>query len=328
MASMKFPRRQFLHMVTGATALPVLPRIAQGQAYPSRPVRLIIGFAPGGSNDIVGRLMGQSLSERLGQQVVIENRPGAGTNIATEAVVNAAPDGQTILLVSTAAAINATLYERLNFNFIRDIAPVAGVMRVPNVMDVNPSVPVKTVPDFIAYAKANPGRISMASGGTGTSSHLAGELFKMMADVNMVHVPYRGGAQPLSDLIGGQVQIMFDVMPSSIEYIRGGKLRALAVTTTTRSEALPEAPTVSEFVPGYEVSTWYGFGVPKSTPANIIGMLNKETNAVLSDPKLKTRLADLGGTPLELSPTDFGKLIADETEKWGKVIRAANIKAE
>jgi tripartite-type tricarboxylate transporter receptor subunit TctC len=328
MASMKFPRRQFLHLLARAAALPVLPRIAQGQAYPSRPVRLIIGFAPGGANDIVGRLMGQSLSERLGQQVVIDNRPGAGTNIATEAVVNAAPDGYTIMLVSTAAAINAALYERLTFNFIRDIAPVAGVMRVPNVMDVNLSVPVKTLPDFIAYAKANPGRISMASGGTGTSSHLAGELFKMMADVNMVHVPYRGGAQPLADLIGGRVQIMFDVLPSSIEYIRGGRLRALAVTTTTRSEALPETPSVSEFVPGYEVSTWYGFGVPKGTPANIIGMLSKATNAVLSDPKLKRRLADLEGTPLELSPADFGKLIADETEKWGKLIRAANIKAE
>jgi tripartite-type tricarboxylate transporter receptor subunit TctC len=325
---MKFSRRQFLRLVTGAAALPVLPRIARGQAYPSRPVRLIIGFAAGGSNDIVGRLMGQSLSERLGQQVVVENRPGASTNIATEAVVNAAPDGHTILLVSNAAAINATLYERLNFNFIRDIAPVAGVMRVPNVMEVNPSVPVKSVPDFIAYAKANPGRISMASGGAGTSSHLAGELLKMIADVNMVHVPYRGGAQPLTDLIGGQVQIMFDVMPSSIQHIRGGKLRALAVTTSTRSEALPEVPSVSEFMPGYEVSTWYGLGVPKGTPANIIDMLNKETNAVLSDPKLKTRLADLGGTPLELSPADFGKLIADETEKWGKVIRAAHIKAE
>jgi tripartite-type tricarboxylate transporter receptor subunit TctC len=325
---MKFPRRQFLHLVTGAAALPILPRIAQGQPYPSRPVRLIIGFAPGGSNDIVGRLIGQSLSERLGQQVLIENRPGAGTNIAAEAVVNAAPDGYTILLVSTAAAINATLYQRLNFNFIRDIAPVAGLLRVPNVMDVNPSVPVKTVPDFIAYAKANPGRISMASGGTGTSSHLAGELFKMMADVNMVHVPYRGGAQPLTDLIGGQVQIMFDVLPSSIEYIRGGRLRALAVTTTARSEALPETPSVSEFVPGYEVSTWYGFGVPKGTPANIIGMLSKDTNAVLSDPELKKRLADLGSTPLELSPADFGKLITDETEKWGTVIRAANIRAE
>jgi len=319
-------RRQFLHL--GAAVLPLLPRVARGQAYPSRPVRLIVGFAAGGANDIVGRLMGQSLSERLGQQVVIENRPGASTNIATEVVVNAAPDGHTILLVSNAAAVNATLYERLNFNFIRDIAPVAGIMRVPNVMEVNPSVPVKTVPEFIAYAKANPGRMSMASGGTGSSSHLAGELFKMMADVNMVHVPYRGGAQPLTDLIGGQVQVMFDVMPSSIEHIRGGRLRALAVTTTTRSEALPEAPSMSEFLPGYEVSTWYGFGVPRSTPAGIIGILNKEANAVLSDPKLKARFADLGGTPLELSPADFGNLITDETEKWGRVIRAANIKAE
>jgi tripartite-type tricarboxylate transporter receptor subunit TctC len=325
---MKFPRRQFLHLVTGAAALAALPRIAQGQAYPSRPVRLIIGFAPGGANDIVGRLMGQSLSERLGQQVVIENRPGASTNIATEAVVNAAPDGYTVLLVSTAAAINATLYERLNFNFIRDIAPAAGVMRVPNIMEVNPSVPAKTIPEFIAFAKANPGRISMASGGTGSSSHLAGELFKLMAGINMVHVPYRGGAQPLTDLIGGQVQIMFDVMSSSIEHIRGGKLRALAVTTTTRSEALPEVPSVSEFVPGYDVSTWYGFGVPKNTPASIIDALNKATNAALGDPKIKSRLADLGGTPLPLSPAEFGKLIVDETEKWGKVIRAANIKQD
>jgi tripartite-type tricarboxylate transporter receptor subunit TctC len=325
---MRFPRRQFLHLATGAAALPVLPRIARGQAYPSRPLRLIVGFAAGGANDIVGRLVGQSLSERLGQQVVIENRPGAGTNIATEAVVNAAPDGYTILLVSTAAAINATLYERLSFNFIRDIAPVAGIMRVANVMEVNPSVSVKTVPEFIAYAKANPGRISMASGGTGTTSHLAGELFKIMADVNMVHVPYRGGAQPVADLVAGQVQVMFDVMPSAIPYIRGGKLRALAVTTATRSEALPDTPSVSEFLPGYEVSTWYGFGAPKGTPANIIGMLNRKTNALLSDPKLKSRRADLGGTPLELSPEDFGKLIADETEKWSKVIRAANIKAE
>jgi tripartite-type tricarboxylate transporter receptor subunit TctC len=322
------PRRGVLSLAVGAMALPALLGIAWGQTYPLRPVRLIVGFAAGGSNDVVARLMGQALSERLGQQVVIENRPGGVTNIATEAVVNAPPDGHTLLLVSTAAAINATLYERLNFNFIRDIAPVAGIMRVPNVMEVNPSVPAKTVPEFIAFAKAVAGRISMASGGTGSSSHLAGELFKLMAGINMVHVPYRGGAQPLTDLVGGQVQIMFDVMPSSIEYIRGGKLRALAVTTKTRSAALPEAPSVGEFVPGYDVSTWYGFGVPKNTPASIIDALNKATNAVLADPRIKSRLADLGGTPLPLSPAEFGKLIVDETEKWGKVIRAANIKPD
>jgi tripartite-type tricarboxylate transporter receptor subunit TctC len=321
-------RRRILSLAIGVMALPALLGIAWGQTYPSRPVRLIVGFAAGGSNDIVARLMGQALSERLGQQVIVENRSGGGTNIATEAVVNAPPDGHTLLLVSTVTAVNTTLYERLNFNLIRDIAPVAGIMRVPNVMEVNPSVPAKTVPEFIAFAEANAGRISMASGGTGSTSHLAGELFKLMAGVNMVHVPYRGGAQPLIDLIGGQVQIMFDVMPSSIEYIRGGKLRALAVTTKTRSEVLPEAPSVSEFLPGYDVSSWYGFGVPKNTPASIIDALNTATSAVLGDPKIKSRLTDLGGTPLPLSPAEFGKLIVDETEKWGKVIRAANIKAE
>jgi tripartite-type tricarboxylate transporter receptor subunit TctC len=322
------PRRRILSLAVGAMALPVLLGQAWGQPNPSRPVRLIVGFAAGGSNDLVARLMGQALSERLGQQVIIENRPGGGTNIATEAVVNAPPDGHTLLLVSTVAAINTTLYERLNFNIVRDIAPVAGIMRVPNVMEVNPSVPARSVPEFIAFAKANAGRISMASGGTGSTSHLAGELFKLMAGVNMVHIPYRGGAQPLTDLIGGQVQIMFDVMPSSIEYIRDGRLRALAVTTKTRSEALPEVPSVSEFVPGYDVSSWYGFGAPKNTPASLIDMLNKETNAVLGDPKIKSRLADLGGTPTPLSPAEFGKLIVDETEKWGKVIRAANIKLD
>jgi tripartite-type tricarboxylate transporter receptor subunit TctC len=319
------PRRRVLSLAVPAM---VLLGIAWGQTYPSRPVRLIVGFAAGGSNDIVARLMGQALSERLGQQVIIENRPGGGTNIATEAVANAPPDGYTLLLVSTVATINTALYERLNFNFIRDIAPVAGIMRVPNVMEVNPSVLAKTVPDFIAYAKANPGRISMASGGTGSTSHLAGELFKLMTGVNMIHVPYRGGAQPLTDLIGGQVQIMFDVMPSSIEHIKDGKLRALAVTTKARSEALPQTPSVSEFVPGYDVSSWYGFGVPKNTPAVVIDALEKATKAALGDPKIKSRLADLGGTPLPLSAAEFGKLILDETEKWGKVIRAANIKPE
>jgi tripartite-type tricarboxylate transporter receptor subunit TctC len=291
-------------------------------------VRWIVGFAPGGGNDIVARLMGQWLSERTGQQFVIENRPGAGTNIATEVVVRAPSDGYTLLLVSAAAAINATLYEKLNFNFIRDIAPVAGITRVPDVMVANLSVPSRTAPEFIAYAKANPGKLTMASPGIGTTPHLAGELFKMMAGVDVVHVPYRGTALALTDLLGGQVQVTFTSMPSVIEYIRAGRLRALAVTTATRSDALPDIPTVGEFLPGYEGAIWYGLGAPKATPAEIVNKLNKEVNAGLADPKIKARLADLGGTPLVGSPADFGKLIADETEKWGKVIRAANIKAE
>ena len=278
------------------------------------------------ANDIVARLIGQWLSERLGQPFIIENRPGAGSNIATEAVVRAPPDGYTLLLVGPPNAINATLYDKLNFNFIRDIAPVASIVRVPNVMVVNPSVPAKTVPEFIAYAKANPGKINMASAGIGSSAHVAGELFKMMTGVDMVHVPYRGAAPALTDLLGGQVQVCSPRMPASIEYIKAGKLRALAVTTATRSEALPDVPTVGEFVPGYEASSWYGVGAPKNTPAEIVDKLNKEINAALADPKIKARLADLGGTALAGSPADFGKLIADETEKWGKVIRAANIK--
>ena len=284
-------------------------------------------FAPGGGADIIARLIGQWLSERLGQPFIIENRPGAGSNIATEAVVHAPADGYTLLLVSPANAINATLYDKLNFNFIRDIAPVAGIIRVPNVMVVNPSVPAKTVPEFIAYAKANPGKLNMASAGIGTAPHVAGELFKMMAGVDMVHVPYRGDGPALTDLIGGQVQVMFAAMPSSIEYIRAGKLRALAVTTATRSEALPDIPTVGDFVPGYEASGWYGIGAPKNTPAEIIDKLNKEINAGLADPKIKARLADLGGTVLPGSPADFGKLIADETEKWAKVIKFAGHQA-
>jgi len=325
---MHLPRRRFLHLAAGAAALPAVSRIAWAQAYPSRPVRIIIGFAPGGIAEVVARLIGQSLSERLGQPFIIESRPGAASNIATEAVVRAPPDGYTLLQVSPPAAINATLYERLNFNFIRDIAPVAGMVRGPLVMEVNPSAPVTTVPEFIAYAKANPGKLTMASGGIGTSLHLAGELFKMMASVEMVPVHYRGSAPALTDLIGGQVQVMFDILLSSIEFIRAGKLQPLAVTTATRSEVLPDVPTVGEFVPGYEVSSWQGIGAPRKTPAEIIEKLNREINVALADPKIKAQLADLGNAVIPGSPADFGKLIADETEKWGKVIRALNIKAD
>jgi tripartite-type tricarboxylate transporter receptor subunit TctC len=325
---MKLPRRHFLHLAAGAAALPAVSRIAWAQTYPSRPVRLIVGFAPGGGNDIVARLMGQWLSEHLGQPFVIENRPGAGTNVATEAVVNAVPDGYTLLFVAPSAAINATLYEKLNFNFIRDVTPIAGIMRIPNVMVVNPSVPAQTVPEFIAYAKANPGKVNMASPGVGTSVHLSGELFKMMTGIDMVHVPYKGSAPSLTDLLGGQVQVTFATMPASIEFIRAGKLRALAVTTATRSPALPEVPTVGEFVPGYEVSTWYGVCARMGTPAEVIDKINKGINAGVADPTMKARLADLGGITIAGSPDDFGKLIADETEKWGKVIREANIKPQ
>jgi tripartite-type tricarboxylate transporter receptor subunit TctC len=289
---------------------------------------LVVGFPPGGGNDIVARLIAQWLSERLGQPFVVENRPGAGTNIATEAVVRAQPDGYTLLFVAPSSAINATLYEKLSFNFIRDIAPVASLIRLPNVMEVNLSVPVKTVPEFIAYAKADRSKIIMASPGVGTSVHLSGELFKMMAGVDMLHVPYRGTAPALTDLLGGQVQVMFGTMTGSIEYIRTGTLRALAVTTATRAEALPDIPTVGEFLPGYEASNWYGLGAPKNTPAEIVAKLNKEINAGLADPKLRARLADLGGTVLAGSPADFGKLIADETEKWGKVVKFVGIKAD
>jgi tripartite-type tricarboxylate transporter receptor subunit TctC len=326
--TMKLPRRQFLRLTAGAAALSAVSHFAWAQAYPTRPVRLVVGFPPGGGTDITARLIGQWLSERLGQQFVIENRPGAGSNIATEGVVRAAADGYTLLLVSAAHAINATLYDRLNYNFLRDIAPIAGVIRLPNVMEVNPSLPPKSVSEFLAYARSNPGKINFASGGNGTAQHLAGELFKMMTGVDMVHVPYRGAAPALTDLIGGQVQVMFGDMPSSIEYVRTGKLCALAVTTAMRAEALLDLPPVADFVPGYEASTWYGLGVPRNTPAEIVDRLNKEINAALSDPKIKARLADLGGTVLSGSPADFGKLIADETEKWGKVIRAANIKPE
>ena len=291
-------------------------------------MRIVVPFTPGGASDITARLMGQWLSERLGQQFVIDNRPGGGTNIGTEAVVRAPADGYTLLMVGGYNAINATLYDKLNHNFIRDIAPVAGIIVVPNVMVVNPSVPAATVPEFIAYAKSKPGKTTMASAGTGTPSHVTGELFKMMAGVNLVHVPYRGGGPALTDLLSGQVQVMFATMPSSIEYIRAGKLRALAVATATRSEALPDVPTVGEFVPGYEASSWSGVGAPKATPAEIVDKLNKEVNAALDDPKMKARLADLGGVALQGSPADFGKLIADETEKWAKVIKFAGIKSE
>jgi tripartite-type tricarboxylate transporter receptor subunit TctC len=328
MTPMKLPRRNFLHLAAGAAALPAVSRFARAQAYPSRAVRLIVPIAPGGAGDITARLIGQWLSERLGQQFVIDNRPGGGTNIGTEAVVRAPADGYTLLMVGGYNAINATLYDRLNFDFLRDIAPVAGITRVPNVMVVHPSVPATTVPQFIAYAKANPGKITMASGGIGSTGHISGELFKMMAGIDMVHVPYRGGGPALNDLLGGQVQVYFATTVSSIGYIRAGRLRALAVTTATRSDALPDIPTVAEFVPGYESSFWLGVGAPKATPAEIVEKLNKEVNAALDDPKMKARLADLGGTPLPGSPADFGKLIADETEKWARVIRAANMKPE
>jgi tripartite-type tricarboxylate transporter receptor subunit TctC len=322
------PRREFLHLASGAAILPAVSRVAWAQTYPTRPVRIVVGFAAGGGVDITARLIGQSLSERLGQQFVIENRPGAGTNIGTEAVVNATPDGYTLLLASNPNAVNATLYEKLNYNFVRDIAPVAAISRVANLMMVHPSFPAKTVPEFIAYAKANPSKINMASAGIGASDHMSAELFKMMAGINMVHVPYRGVAPALNDLIGAQVQVMFGSMPASIQHVRAGKLRALAVTSATRSEALPDVPAVSEFVPGYEVSTWYGVGAPKKTPVEIIEKLNQEINDALADPKLRARLADLGAEPTPMKPAEFEKFIADETEKWGKVVRAANIKPE
>jgi tripartite-type tricarboxylate transporter receptor subunit TctC len=324
---MKLPRRQFLHLAASAAALPAASRIASAQSYPTRPVRWIVGYAPGGGNDILARMMSQWLSERLGQPFIIENRPGASTNIATEAAVKAPPDGDTLLLTSASGAINATLYEKLNFNFIRDVAPIASIMRGPYVMEVNPLVPAKTVPEFIAYAKANPGKINMASSGTGAPDHMSGELFKMMTGVNMVHIPYRGTGPALTDLLGGQVQVMFGNMSASLGFIRAGNLRPLAVTTATRSEALPDLPTVGGFVSGYETSGWYGVGAPKNTPAEIVEKLNQEINAVLADPKMTSWLADLGGMALVGSPADFGKLIADETEKWGKVIRFAGIKA-
>jgi tripartite-type tricarboxylate transporter receptor subunit TctC len=325
---MKLSRLSFLHLATGAAALLALPHIAKSQAYPSRPVHIILGFPPGGSSDVIGRLMAQWLSERLGQPFVFDNRPGAGSNIGTEMVARAPPDGYTLLWATSANAINATLYSNLNFDFPHNFVPVAGIFRVPNVLEVNPSVPVKTVPELIAYAKANPGKLNFASGGIGSTSHLAAELFKFMAGVDMRHVPYRGSAPALIDLLSGEVQVMFDLMPASIGYIRSGKLRALAVTTSMPSEALPDLPTVNKSLPGYEASTWNGVVVPRNTSTEIIDRLSKEINAGLADPNIKARLNDLGATALVQSSADFGKLVADETEKWGKVIRAANLKVQ
>jgi tripartite-type tricarboxylate transporter receptor subunit TctC len=325
---MKIRRRQFLSLAAGAAALPVLSRVAPALDYPTRPVRLILSFPAGGPNDVVGRLLGQWLSERLGHPFIIENRSGAGGTVGTEVVVRAAPDGYTLLQVNTPNAINATLYDNLSYKFIRDIVPVASIIRTPLVMEVNPSFPAKALPEFIAFAKANPGKINMASGGNGTPGHVAGELFKTMAGVSMVHVPYRGGALALTDLLGGQVQVLIDPIPASIGYLRAGKLRALAVTTTTRSDVLPDVPTVDQFIPGYEASAWYGIGAPRGTPTEIIDRLNSAINACLADPALKTRLAEVGGIPFLSSPADFGHFIAAETEKWAKVIKSAGIKQE
>jgi tripartite-type tricarboxylate transporter receptor subunit TctC len=327
--SMKLPhRRQFLHLAAGAAALPMASRVARAQSYPTRPVRIIVPFGPAGTTDIVARLIGQWLSEHLGQQFIVENRPGGAGNIGIEAVVRAAPDGYTLLMVDTSPTINTTLFKKLNFDFIRDISPVANIVRVPGVMVVHPSFPAKSVPEFIAYAKANPGKVSMASAGIGSQNHLAGELFKTMTGVNMTHVPYRGGGPAISDLLGGQVDVTFAVVTTAIEYIRADKLRALAVTSATRVEVLPDIPAIGDFVTGYDASGWFGLCAPKNTPVEIVDKLNKEINAVLADAKFKARLSDLGGTTLPGSPADFGKLIADDTEKWGKVIRAANIKVE
>jgi tripartite-type tricarboxylate transporter receptor subunit TctC len=325
---MKFPRRRFLHLAAGAAALPAVSRAARAQAYPSRPVHIIVGFAAGSAFDILARLIGQRLSERLGQPFVVDNRPGAGGTIGTEAAARARPDGYTLVIIGSPDAINTTLYDNLSFKFIRDITPVAAIARGPNVMVVHPSFPAKTVPEFIAYAKANSGRISMASAGVGSESHMAGELFKVMAGVDLVHVPYRGQAPALTDLLGGQVQVDFAVLPPSIEYAKAGKLRALAVTSAMRSEALPDVPAMAEFLPGYEASLVTGLGAPKSTPAEIIDRINRETNNALADPKMRAQITDLGDTVLSGAPADFGKLIGDEIDTWGKVIRAGNIKPE
>jgi tripartite-type tricarboxylate transporter receptor subunit TctC len=319
-------RREVLNLAVGVAALPAFSRTARAQNYPTRPVRIIVGFPAGGASDITARMLGQWLSERLGQQFIIENRPGAGTNIGTEAVAKSPPDGYTLLLVSVANTVNATLYERLNFDFIRDIAPVAALIRSPLVMEVNPSVPVSTIPEFIAMAKANPGSIAAASAGKGTPAHMASELFQLLTDIDLIDVPYRGGAPALSDLLAGQVQVMFENLPTSLEYIRAGKLRPLGVTTAARSDLLPALPAISEFVPGYEVSSWFGIGAPKNVPTNIVDMLNTAINAGLADPKLKSHLMDLSATVLPGSPADFDQLIVDETEKWRKLIQAAKIK--
>jgi tripartite-type tricarboxylate transporter receptor subunit TctC len=325
---MKLPRRQFLHLAAGAAALPVLPCIARAQAYPSRPVRLVAAFAAGGGVDITARLIGQWLSDRLGQPFVVENRPGAGGNIGTEAVVNAASDGHTVLLATVPNAVNATLYEKLNFNFIRDTAPVAGIIRVPMVILLHPSVPATTVPELIAYAKANPGKVNMASAGTGSAPHMAGELFNFMAGVNMVHVPYRGQGPALSDLLGGQVQVYFATTPGTSDFVRTGKLRALAVTTATGAEVFSKLPKVGDFVGGYEASQWYGMAAPKNTPVEIVDRLNREINAALTDPRMRAKFAEIGGEPLAGSPSEFGRLIAEETDKWGKVVKFTGLKPE
>jgi tripartite-type tricarboxylate transporter receptor subunit TctC len=323
----KLPRREFLHLAAGPAVLPVVSRVARGQTYPSRPVRIVVGFAPGGATDIMARVMAQWLTERLGQPFVIENRTGAGGNIATEAVVHAPSDGYTLLAVTSTATVNTTLYGNLNFDLIRDIAPVAAVHREPHILEVNPSLPVNTVPEFIAYAKARPGKINMGSAGIGSGNHIAGELFKMMAGVDLVHVPYRGGGPALVDLLGGQVQVMFATTSSSIQYVRTGKLRALAVTTATRFEGLPQVPSVSEFVAGYEASFWTGIGAPQNTPVEIVERLNKEINAGFADSGMKARFAELGASALPGTPADFGRLIAEDTEKWGKVVRFSGAKA-
>jgi tripartite-type tricarboxylate transporter receptor subunit TctC len=327
--AMKLPhRRKFLRLAAGAAVLPLAPHVARAQAYPTRPVRWVVPYPPGGPTDITARLMGQWLSERIGQQFVIENRPGAGGNVGTEAVLRAAPDGYTLLLVSGAHAINATLYEKLNFNFIRDSSPIAGISRVPLVMEVNPSVPTKTVTEFIAYAKANPGKVNMASPGNGTPGHVTGELFKMMTGVDLLHVPYRGSAPALTDLLGGQVQVTFDTTPASIEYLRAGKLRPLAVTTSARADVLPDVPTMSSVVSGFEASAWYGMAAPKGVPMEVVEKLNREINSALADSRMRAKLADLGATPLPGSPADFGKLIGDETEKWAKVVKFSGAKPD
>jgi tripartite-type tricarboxylate transporter receptor subunit TctC len=325
---MKLLRRQFLKLAAAVTAAAAVPQFASALDYPTRPVRIIAGFAAGGGVDVTARLIGQWLTDRLGQSFVIENRPGAGGNIGTEAVVNAAPDGYTLLLATVPNAVNASLYEKLNFNFIRDIVPVAGIIRVPMVILLNPSVPAATVAEFISYAKANPDKVNMASAGNGSAPHMAGELFKMMAGVNLVHVPYRGQGPALTDLLGGQVQVLFAATPGTSEYITTGKLRALAVTSASRAEMLPELRTVGDFVPGYEASQWYGIGVPSNTPVEIVDKLNKEINAAIADPAMKARFAAIGGEPLPGSAVEFGKLISEETEKWGRVVRAAGIKPE
>src|SRR5436190_5154682 len=323
---MTFPRRQFLGLAGAAAALPAVSRIARAQAYPSRQIRLIIGYPPGGSADITARLIAQWLTDRLSQSVIVESRPGGGTNIATEAVINAPPDGYTLLLVAPANAINATLYEKLNHVFLRDIVPVAGLIRFPNVVVVNPSVPVKTIPELIEHLKANPGKLNMASSGNGSTIHMSGELFKMMTGVDMIHVPYRGGALALTDMIAGQVQVMFDNIPTAAEFVRSGKLRGLAVTGAARSEVLPDLPTVAEFLPGYEATSWYGLGAPKGTPGEVVEKLNHEVNAILADPKTKARFLELGASLLPGTAQAFGKLVEDETEKWGKVVKFAGAK--